>query len=354
MNRRKFYKNALGALAATTLTASPLSAKNEAHRLKNFPRRIIKPPRLKIGANIGLIAPSSPIPLNRWQQTIKNLEGMGFNLFYDEKAVLSKYGYLAGSDELRAEEVNRMFADKNIDGIWCVRGGYGSARILDQLDYKMIKRNPKVLIGYSDITALLHGIFRKTGLVCFHGPVGTSTYSKYTIKNVTNVLMSSKDSYKIELPPENLTELDSAYAPLVINNGIATGRLIGGNLTLVSSLMGTPYQLNMKGKLIFLEDIGEKPYRLDRMLTQLLISGELQKAAGIILGVFIDCEAGKNDNSLSLREMFKDRLGHLDIPVIYGLSFGHISNNFTIPMGINARLNTNDKSLTLLENAVKT
>ena len=352
MNRRKFQKAILTTIGAASLPIMATAEPTSIFHKRKFPKKIIKPKRLKIGARVGLIAPSSPVALNRWQQTIRNMEGMGFELVYDEKAVLAKYGYLAGKDKARAREINRMFADKSIDAIWCVRGGYGSARLLPMLDYDLIKKNPKVIIGYSDITALLHGIFLKTGLVGFHGPVGASRFTKYSTKHVTSVLMTPQDEYTIPFPAENLKEEDVSYQPFVVTAGNAVGQLVGGNLTLVSSLMGTPYELDMKDKLVFLEDIGEKPYRLDRMLTQLLLAGKLQNAAGIVLGVFSGCQAGENDNSLSLREMIEDRLMGLGIPVIYGMSFGHIGNNFTLPMGITAELNTSNKTLTLLESAV--
>jgi len=351
MKRRDFYKNTLGAIAATTLTSATF-ADNEAHRRRKFPRRIIKPQRLKKGATIGLISPASPVSESAWQKTITNLEGLGFKLVYDEKRVLAKNGYLAGSDEERAKDVNRMFADDKIDGIWCVRGGYGTGRILPMLDYKMIKKNPKVLIGYSDITALLSGIFLKTGLVGFHGPVGASTYSDYTKKHVLNVLMNPQERYVIDYAKENLNEQKKEYQPYEITSGKASGRLVGGNLTLVSSLMGTPYELDFKNRIVFLEDIGEKPYRLDRMLTQLLLAGKLQQASGIALGIFNGCEKSKNDNSFTLQEMLKDRLQGLNIPVVYGLSFGHIDNSFTLPMGVNAEMDTANQRLTLLESAV--
>ena len=352
MNRRNFQKRLLGTFAATSLPIVGMQAQNTGRKKRKYPKKIIKPNRLKIGARVGLIAPSSPIAVNRWQQTINNLEGMGFELVYDERTVLSKFGYLAGKDEMRAREINRMFSDKSIDAIWCVRGGYGAARILPMLDYDIIRANPKVLIGYSDVTALLHGIFLETGLVCFHGPVGASNFTDYTTKQVTDVLMTPKVNQVIPFPKENLSKADPAYQPYVIQSGKATGQLIGGNLTLVTSLMGTPYELDLKDKLVFLEDIGEKPYRLDRMFTQLLLAGKLQDAVGIVLGVFSDCEAGVNDNSLTLREMMEDRLTNLGIPVVYGMSFGHIGNNFTIPMGINATIDTKQKTLTLLETAV--
>lgn len=361
MKRRDFYSNIarMGAVAALgmgmTKTAQATSTTNpeeDPNKKRKFPKRIICPPRLKIGANVGLVAPSSPISLSKWHQTIKNLENLGFNLIYDEKKILTQNGYLAGSDAQRASEINRMFADKNIDGIWCVRGGYGAMRILDLLDYKIIKKNPKILVGFSDVTALLHAIFLKTGLVGFHGPVGASTFSDYTTKHTSGLLMSPAKAYEIELAADHRSKTDSEFKPVIIQGGTATGKLVGGNLTLLASLMGTPYEIELKNKLVFLEDVGEKPYRIDRMLTQLLLAGELQQAAGIVLGVFSGCETKPDVQSFSLIEMLKDRLGGLGMPVLYGFSFGHIDNNCTLPLGIEATLDVNQMKITFKESAV--
>lgn len=346
MNRRDFNQKIFGAALATPF------ARQQTTKKRQFPKKLLKAPRLKEGATIGLISPSSPIPESRWQQTIENLEGLGFKLQYDEKRVLAKYGYLAGKDEERAKDVNEMFANKSIDGIWCVRGGYGSARILPMLEYSTIRNNPKVLIGYSDITALLHGIFLKTGLIGFHGPVAASDYTDYTTKYVTETLINPSEELIIPYSAENSAKEDPLYQPYTINKGIAEGRLVGGNLTLVTSLMGTPWELDTKNKLVFLEDIGEKPYRVDRMLTQLLLAGKLHKAKGILLGVFNGCEKKEGDASLTLKETLQDRLGSLGIPVMYGSSFGHIGNQYTLPIGVKARMDTEANTLTLLEPAV--
>jgi muramoyltetrapeptide carboxypeptidase len=317
-----------------------------------FSKRIIKPKRLKPGDTIGLITPASPITEEQLDKAIQNIEDLGFKLAYNRRRLLARNGYLAGKDIVRADEINRMFDNKDIDGIWCIRGGYGVTRMLDMLNYKVIRQNPKPLIGYSDVTALHQAIFKKTGLVCFHGPVGASEFTSYTQKYVRQVISETNAPFKIEASPQNEAMENRVYNSYVINDGIAEGRLIGGNLTLVSSLVGTPYDISYKDKLVFLEDVGEKPYRIDRMLTQMLSAGKFDKVKGIILGVFYNCEASESENSLTLAEMFEDRLGALNIPVIYGMSFGHISNQFTLPLGINARLNTTDKTLTLLEAAV--
>jgi muramoyltetrapeptide carboxypeptidase len=351
MDRRKFGKN----LIQTGLIATGLSSLNfdiDKGGSNQFPRKIIKPKALKAGDTIGLVTPASPITPEQLEKAVKNIEALGFKVVYNEKRVLSKYGYLAGEDLFRADDLNLMFNNPEIDGIWCVRGGYGTARILGMLNYKVIKEHPKVLIGYSDITALLQAIFKHTGLVCFHGPAAASEFTEYTKRHVKAVLMNPQKTYEIDYAVENLDNESTEFQPIVIQEGIAEGRLIGGNLTLVTSLIGTRYDINYDNRLVFLEDIGEQPYRIDRMITQLLLAGKFQRARGVILGVFLDCEAKKGSQSLSLRETLLDRFQYFKVPVIYGMSFGHIANQFTFPLGINARLNTENKSVTLLESSV--
>lgn len=353
MDRRKFGKK----LLQTGIVASGLSSLNfDVGKVENntqFPRKIIKPQALKPGDTIGLVAPASPITIEQLEKAVKNIEDLGFKAVYNEKRILSKYGYLAGEDLFRADDLNLMFNNPEVKGIWCVRGGYGTARILNMLNYKVIKSNPKVLIGYSDITALLHSIFKHTGLVCFHGPGAASEFTTYTKRHVQAVLMSTEKNHFIDYPIENLDNESSEFQPLIIQKGIAEGRLIGGNLTLVTSLIGTKYDIDYDNRLVFLEDIGEKPYRIDRMITQLLLAGKFNRARGIILGVFMNCEARKNAQSFTLRETLLDRFQYFKVPVIYGMSFGHIDNQCTLPLGINAQLNTENKSVTLLENTVR-
>ena len=326
--------------------------RQENNRSKNPMKKLIKPKQLRAGDTIGLVTPSSSITEEKLKKAIVNMKLLGLKVKLG-KNIKAINGYLAGTDEQRLEDFHRMFADDEVDGIWCIRGGYGAARILPKVNYKLIKKNPKVLIGYSDITALLHAIHQETGLICFHGPVASSDFTPYTIQHLKGVLMNSKMSHHINYADDNNAFTDIGYRTKVLKAGKATGKLTGGNLTLLSSLVGTDYKLKAKGKLVFIEDIGEKPYRIDRMLTQLLQGTDLEKAAGIFLGVFEDCQANEDERSLSLMETFQDRLGHLDIPIIYGLSFGHIKNHFTIPMGIEAELDTKLKSLTLLDSSVK-
>lgn len=309
----------------------------------------IKPNRLKVGDTVGLVAPGSYISKKQLNEAIQNIEKLGFKVKYNQ-SILAKKGYLAGSDSVRAHQINTMFADRSVNAIMAVRGGYGCARILPLLDYELIKHNPKILIGYSDITSLLYGVYSKTKMVCYHGPVGTSTFNKFSVHNMLSIISDNSKNFVMKNLPADDKQI------YVIKNGVSEGELVGGNLSIVVSMIGTEYDIDTKDKIIFLEDIGEEPYRIDRMLTQMIESGKFDECAGVALGVFRNCEIDKNspefENSLTLREVITDRLGKLNVPVIYGLSFGHIINKFTLPFGINAKLDTYNKKIIIMENSV--
>ncbi len=345
MKRKNFIKTLSLASAIPFLPSEKIISYTNKHPLQK-----IKPKRLKEGDTIALVTPGSYISEKELKDCIENLKQLGFkSVFID--SILNKTGYFSGNDKQRAEELIEMFSRKNIAGIMCARGGYGCARILPLLDYEIIKNNPKVLIGYSEVTALLYGIFSKTGLICFHGPVGISTFNEFNINYFKNVLMFPNEGLQlISRPEENNSE------PVIIASGKAEGEIVGGNLSVVVSLIGTEYDVVTENKIVFLEETTEEPYRIDRMLTQMLMSGKFDKVAGIALGVFDNCEPKKEnpsfDSSFSLMEVLFDRFSGLDIPVIYGLSFGHIKNKFTIPFGIKAELNADEKKITLLEAAV--
>lgn len=315
-------------------------------------RKIIKPKRLRVGDTLGVIAPSSAIPEYMIEKALENLTKLGFKLKLG-KNVRASLGYLAGTDEQRIEDLHWAFSDPEVDAVWCIRGGYGATRILPKIDFKIIKKNPKIFIGYSDITALHVAIFQKTGLVTFHGPVGTSEYSDFTRPNVWDLLTKPTPQYVLKHSEENLKNASNLFKPEVITAGKCRGQLVGGNLSLLSAMDGTPYALkDLKGKILFMEDIDERPYRVDRMLTQMLQSHDLSQLAGIAMGIFEGCNPKPEENSLTLMECLKDRLGNLGIPVIYGLSFGHIKNQFTLPIGIEAELDTEAGTITLLDSAV--
>ncbi|MEM6963469.1 MAG: LD-carboxypeptidase, partial [Bacteroidota bacterium] len=347
MKRRQFNKNILMGL---TSAAIPFSF-NDNITFTDMNQKI-KPQRLKVGDTVGLITPSSSITETQLEKAIKNMKSLGLKVKLG-KHVRAINGYLAGTDKQRLEDLHTMFADKTVHGIWCIRGGYGVGRILPKINYQLIRDNPKVLIGYSDITALLLAVYEQTGLVCFHGPVASSDFTDYSVRHLKGVLMEQHSIYPIYSAKENYDVKDSLYRIKVIRAGKAKGELTGGNLTLLAAMAGTPFRWDVKDKLVFMEDIGERPYRVDRMLTQVLQSTNLQEAAGIILGIFEDCRAKRGNRSLSLMECLEDRLGHLEIPIIYGLSFGHIKHHFTIPIGIKGEMDTATQSLTQTEMGTK-
>jgi muramoyltetrapeptide carboxypeptidase len=247
-----------------------------------------------------------------------------------------------------------MFERDDVKGIVCARGGYGCTRILPLLNYDLIRKNPKVLIGYSDVTALLYGLYQKVGLVSFHGPVGISTFNDYSVDSFKKVLMDP-DSITLF---KNLTSGydENVYGVTTIVKGKGKGRLVGGNLSIMVSLIGTEYDLDYAGKIIFIEEIGEEPYRIDRMLTQMIQARKFENAAGVMMGIFRKCEVKEEDASFSksfnLMEVLKDRLSSLKIPVVYGMSFGHVKDKFTIPFGALAELNADKQTFALLEKAV--
>jgi len=341
MNRRTFKKKlALG----IPLIMSPTMA------LGAKPR--ILPKRLRPGDTVGLITPGSYLDDEGLEKAVENIIRLGFKVKMGAN-IRAKRGFNAGTDQQRLDDLHLMFSDDSVDAVWCARGGYGCSRLLPYIDYQLIKKNPKALIGYSDITALLNAIYKKTGLVGFHGPVGASDFTDYTTEHFKALLMQAKNKHQIKPASENLEEEELAYHPKTIRSGTAEGELVGGNLSLLAAMAGTGYLPDVKGKIVFIEDIGEKPYRVDRMMTQLRQAWKLEDAAGIAMGVFADCEADEDDLSLTLWETVKDRTENLGIPVVYGLSFGHIANQFTLPVGAKSRLDVEARSLTIMEAVVE-
>ena len=309
---------------------------------------------LKNGATIGLITPGSYIDDEGLEKAVNNIESLGFQVKLS-KNIRAERGFNAGTDTERLSDLHQMFNDDKVAGIWCARGGYGCTRLLPKINYRLIKRNPKVLIGFSDITALIQAIYQETGLVGFHGPVGSSDFTDYTKEYLTKILINPQDSLSINLSHENqeLAKTNSVYQTATIKKGQVTGKLVGGNLTLLAAMAGTKFQPNIKNKILFMEEIGESPYRIDRMLTQLRQSYPLKEAAGIVLGVFRGCERKDGSRSLSLMDTLKDRLVDLNIPIFYGTAIGHIADNMTLPIGIKASFNANKGLITLLEKGVE-
>ncbi len=350
MQRRIFITTLSLSAIASFLPLSKVFSSDEKLPTRNL---IIKPGKLNEGDTLGLIAPGSFISKEELDESVANLEGLGFKVKFN-KSILDKNGYLAGTDSVRANDINTMFADKEVKGIICARGGYGCNRLLPFIDYDNIKNNPKVLCGYSDITSLISAIFTKTGLVSFHGPVGISTFNDFSVQYFKDVLMKLEPNVVLRSADEENENSD--YDRYTIRSGVAEGILVGGNLSIITSLLGTPYDMNYDNKIIYLEEVGEEPYRVDRMLTELILAGKFKHASGIAIGVFKNCEPRRKNasfsNSFSLKEVLFDRLFDLGIPVVYGLSFGHITNKFTLPTGVNARLDVAEQTLSLLEPSV--
>ncbi len=339
-NRRAFIKST-GSLAALSLF--PLSSFYKKNN--NTVAEKIKPQALKAGDTIAISSPAGAVweekQIELFSEILKNL---GFKVVFG-KTLYERHGYFAGTDKLRAEELNTFFGDKKIKGIFCMKGGWGCAKLLDKIDYHIIKQNPKVLIGFSDITSLLIAITAKTGLITFHGPVGNSGWNEFTKEAFRSVIMRNKE-YAYENNPEK------EEAITCINEGIAEGELVGGNLSVLCSILGSSYIPTWNNKILFLEDTKEEPYRIDRMLTQLHLNGVLQQVKGIIFGKCNKCLAEEPQKSFTLQEVLNQHLKPLKIPAFYGAMIGHIENKLTIPLGINAKINASSGKIELTESAV--
>ncbi|MGL4252493.1 MAG: S66 peptidase family protein [Fusobacteriaceae bacterium] len=308
---------------------------------------MIEAKKIKKGDKVALVGTSGAISKDRLREGIEFVKKLGLEPIVGESCN-GEYGYLSGSDQLRASDLNKFFSDETISGIFCMRGGYGAPRILDLIDYEVVKRNPKIFIGYSDITALHLAFNQKSNLITYHSPMPSTEFYKivdeYTLKSFLNNIMERENF----LENEKLIENPEEQKLITLVHGKAQGELIGGNLTLIASLMGTPYEIDTKGKILFLEDIDEEPYRIDRMLTQLRLAGKFQEAAGIILGAFTNCEAKNPERSLSLEEVIADTVLSSGKPVIKNLAAGHCLPTMTLPLGKIVNIDTKCGSLEII------
>ena len=313
-----------------------------------------KPPRLRHGDTLGIIAPASapPNPANI-DLGLAAVEKLGFRVV-PAPNLRKRWGFLAGSDQERAGDLMQMFADPNISGILCFRGGYGSARLLPLLDFDLIRANPKVFVGYSDITSIHCALLAKADLVSFHGPMLNSELLKPNPSPFTQ-----ESLFKVVMRPEPAGSLCGhtvSKRARTIVGGRASGPLVGGNLSILCASLGTPFQPSFKGALLFIEELNEEPYRFDRMLTQLLNAGLLQQVAGVAIGTNKRCRDPKASRCSEFRQtvedVFRDRLVPLGVPVVIGLPFGHIRATATLPIGVNAILDADNRNLSLTEAAV--
>ncbi len=293
----------------------------------------IKPRRLHPGAVIGVVAPASPFKRRVFMQGLRILRDMGYAVKIPPDLFVGR-GYLAGTDEHRAHQLQEMFIDDEVDAVMCARGGFGALRMMPYLDWGLLRRHPKPFIGFSDITALHHGFFQKAGMVTFHGPVVCS-------------LPSSDRQTQVSLRRALSTRLALSFSGSkirTVRSGRAEGILLGGNLTTLCHLVGTPFASSFTGAVLFLEDTGEAAYRIDRMLTQMKLAGCFDGIKGVVLGSFsngakpaVICEL--------VRQLFADR----DLPILAGMAFGHGHRNLTLPMGVRVHLDADDGRLNLLE-----
>ncbi len=340
-NRRSFLKKS--ALAAAGLMAGNLRADSSQEIKLTEEEKIILPPRLKKGDTIALTAPAGAIfNADSIQKATVAFESQGFSVLHGE-TLKQQSGYLAGTDEFRAGELNALFANKNVSAIIAMRGGWGCSRLFNHLDFNLIGQHPKIICGFSDITSLLLAIYKKTGLITFHGPVGNSTLEGFTMENFLRLVKDGEALKMIQPVAEPLT---------VFSKGSATGKLFGGNLTVWNSLIGTGYLPDTTGSLLFFEETEEEPYQVDRLLTQLELTGTLSSAAGIIFGKCAKCEAEEPEKSFTLQEVFQQKFGKLNLPVASGFNFGHVRDKFTFPVGAKATFDTADSSVTLLNPCV--
>lgn len=317
------------------------------------PHKLVKPARLREGDLVGICAPSGHTNDAAIARAIINMESLGLRVRLSDK-LRAVNGNYAGTVEERLDDFHAMFRDPEIKAVWPIRGGSGAISLLAHLDYALIAAHPKILVGYSDITALHLAIHARTGLVTFHGPVASSVFSDYAAAQLRAVLMDPAPLLTIPMSADNAQKAVEApqYAVRSVHEGQATGRLIGGNLSLVAALAGTPYAAPLKDAILFLEEVNEAPYRIDRMLTQLQLSQGLEHAAALMFGICEGCGAPDDEPSLTLDQTLDLHMQPLNRPAVSGYSFGHIRNQFTLPVGVLARLDTQAQTLTLLEAAV--
>lgn len=302
-----------------------------------------QPPCLKPGDTIAVVAPAGPIASRDvFDRGIAALERMGFRT-RSGGCVFQSYRYLAGSDACRADELIQAIEDPSVKAIIALRGGYGCARLIPLLDDRRVRKNCKIFMGFSDLTTL-HLFFNNCGWITFHGPMAANDalaeISEEREKHLVSLL--TDPGYR---PALRFSQVESR------SHGVAEGVLTGGCLSLVAASLGTPYEIRTEGKILFLEDTGEPPYRIDRMITHLRLAGKLDSAAGVLLGQFSDCGAPAEDYSID--DVLRDVLSGLDIPILANFPAGHIRDNWTLPLGVRARIDANERALCFLESSVR-
>jgi muramoyltetrapeptide carboxypeptidase len=316
----------------------------------------LKPKALRRGDAIGVVVPAGPVNRKRMDRALERLRSRGFRakLYVD---IYRSQGYLAGDDKTRAEELMTAFRDPETTAVWCARGGYGVSRILARIDFDLIRRHPKVLIGFSDITALHVAIHQRTDLVTFHGPNlqdgfgGENDMSAPNEAALWQAVLAEDQSETVQGYPYDFSKAED-FALRAVRGGAARGRIVGGNLSVLAGLMGTPFEIDTAGRILFLEDVGERAYRIDRYLSQLRLAGKLQSAAGVLLGNFSYTDDEPAESEDAVAALVDDYFGRLDVPVLAGFPAGHAKHNFTLPIGALVEVDSGKKHVRVCEPAV--
>jgi len=344
VERRKFIRNVAGLGIASVILPSiqtsnqiPLSTLTPGH--KTLPKALLK------GDIIGITGPAGAIYEEEYVTRItERLTELGFEIKLG-KTLTEKHGYLAGTDEFRAQELMDFYKDPSVKAILTMRGGWGCARILDLIDYDIIVANPKILMGFSDITSLVNAIYKKTGHVTYHGPCGYSTWTEFSTNYVTMAIAIGAP-FTMKNPSDYLEGLKT------LTSGKAEGELIGGNMTVIVSMIGTAYEPDWENKILFLEETNEEPYRIDRMLWQMKQAGVFEKINGLVFGSFNKCEPEEPEKSFTLQEVLDQHFLGQKFPVYQGATFGHMSPKFTLPIGVLAELDADRFTIRTLEKSV--
>ncbi len=359
IKRRRFISSVATAAVAPLAVKSSFAATSAAEASYiAAPARsaaVVLPTELQPGSKIGIACPSSSATSKELEGFVQVCQAHGLTPVLGRN-INKRSGYLSASDQDRADEMMEFVEDASVHAIVCARGGYGVMRILPMLDYTAIRQAGKVIMGFSDITALLIAANQLSGIVTFHGPVASSTFDEFTINGFTKVVMPSivqMATQSADVVPAPFIFQDDRIT--TFSGGLGRGRLTGGNLSMVVSTLGTKYEIDTTNAILFLEEINEEPFRIDRMLTQLWLAGKLQTCKGIVMGNFRNCEAkglSITGPSYTLQQVIEQRTGDLGIPVVYGLPFGHVRSKLTIPIGIEAEVDATKKSLRFLSVAV--
>ena len=346
MTRRDF-------LRATGVSAAALAATRVVPAQTSRPA-LIKPRRLQAGNLVGVVAPATATYQQVELDVVReSLEALGLKVRVGAH-VMNRYGSLAGADKDRAADINGFFADRDVRAVLPTRGGWGSARLLPHLDFDTIRRNPKVILGYSDITALLNSIHARTGLVTFHGPNGGGRWDAYSLDWTKRVLFGGEAVTYTNPKTTNdrnvLTQIDNRTR--VITPGKARGRLLGGNLSVLTGILGSPFVPDFTGAILFLEDVEEQPYRVDRMMTSLKLAGVLGRVRGVIFGTCSECTPSAGYASFTLEEILNDHLKPLNVPAWQGAMIGHNMAQWTLPVGLEVEIDAGAGTITMTEPAV--